>query len=129
MHGYQNRCKRCSYACHNEWRLKNLDKMSKDQKRRREADPERWKDYSRKRYYGLKPGEYDTMLRAQSGECAICGAEDAGGRGSFHVDHCHKTGAIRGLLCHKCNVGLGQFNHSVKLLQIAINYIKGTIRT
>ena len=61
---------------------------------------------------GLTVDDYDRMFAEQSGRCAICGT-DQPARGtlksSFPVDHCHKTGRVRGLLCHHCNVTLGRF--------------------
>lgn len=50
--------------------------------------------------YGLEPGEYDRLFRAQGGKCAICGGTR---RQRLSVDHCHKTGVVRGLLCRMCN--------------------------
>ncbi|MFD5069164.1 endonuclease VII domain-containing protein [Streptomyces sp. NPDC058369] len=50
--------------------------------------------------YGLKPGEYDYLFQAQDGRCAICGGTR---RQRLSVDHCHKTGRVRGLLCRMCN--------------------------
>lgn len=50
--------------------------------------------------YGLEPGEYDKLFEAQGGKCAICGGTR---RQRLSVDHCHKTGQVRGLLCRMCN--------------------------
>lgn len=50
--------------------------------------------------YGLAKGEYETLFKAQDGRCAICGGKR---RERLSVDHCHKTGLIRGLLCRMCN--------------------------
>ena len=59
--------------------------------------------------YGITPEEYDAMLAAQGGGCAICGARgNANGR-RLAVDHDHVTGAARGILCHNCNAGIGHF--------------------
>lgn len=52
--------------------------------------------------------------------CDLCGEV-----GPLHVDHCHKTGAVRGVLCHLCNTGLGSFRDSPTLLARAINYLAG----
>jgi hypothetical protein len=67
--------------------------------------------------------QYDEMLEAQGGCCALCGSDFPGGRGRFVVDHCHDTGRIRGLLCNLCNVGLGALRDSPQLLQKAIHYL------
>lgn len=50
---------------------------------------------------GITEAEYDERLAAQNGGCAICGATPKKRR--LHVDHDHKTGHVRGLLCHRCN--------------------------
>ena len=76
--------------------------------------------------YGLTVEEYETMLHSQGGSCAICGATEPGSRTkNFPVDHCHTTGAIRGLLCTKCNRGLGLFNDDTDRMEQAVKYLKG----
>lgn len=77
------------------------------------------------RAYGLTLDDYTAMLTAQGGRCAICGAasSDATKR-RLAVDHCHGTGRVRGLLCGKCNIGIGQFNHDPDLLTKAIEYLR-----
>jgi hypothetical protein len=67
------------------------------------------------------------MLVAQGGGCAICGSTDTKGPGQFFaVDHCHETGAVRGLLCLCCNTALGQLGDDVDLLRRAIDYLNRT---
>jgi hypothetical protein len=82
------------------------------------------KDYSRNRTlqkkYGLSTIDYEEMYKKQNGECKIC-------RKSFprlSVDHNHKNGKIRGLLCIKCNAALGSFQDSPEIMKRAIQYIK-----
>ena len=74
--------------------------------------------------FGLTLEDYETMLAAQDGKCAICGTLDPG-RGSpyFHVDHCHATNTVRGLLCNGCNLGLGHFKDDTDRLNMAIAYL------
>ena len=74
--------------------------------------------------YGLTLDDYDQLLDAQDGQCAICESEDPGGKGRFHVDHCHTTDEIRGLLCHNCNLMLGQSKDNVQTLRNAIRYLE-----
>lgn len=68
--------------------------------------------------------EYNLLLEKQNGVCAICGVKKNRNNTALCVDHDHKTGKIRGLLCHFCNTSLGKFNDDINLLQKAIEYIK-----
>ncbi|UOF77962.1 recombination endonuclease viI [Caudoviricetes sp.] len=75
------------------------------------------------RRYGLSVDDYNDMLMAQSGGCAICGGQNIKGR-RLAVDHDHATGKVRGLLCDKCNRGLGNFQDNIVYLKEAINYLE-----
>jgi len=55
------------------------------------------------RAHGITLEVYEQLLKQQGGTCAVCSSSTPKGRGAFHVDHCHRTGKIRGLLCHSCN--------------------------
>lgn len=77
---------------------------------------------TRERRYGLQPGQYDEILAAQGGTCAICRNSSKDER-SFDVDHDHITGEIRGLLCNGCNKGLGSFQDDPAILSAAIDYL------
>lgn len=74
---------------------------------------------------GITLHEYDEMFERQGNKCKICGSEETGTRsqGRFHVDHDHLTGKIRGLLCSRCNHGLGHFKDNIKFLMAAIRYL------
>ncbi len=78
--------------------------------------------------YGLTPECYDKMLKKQRGVCAICGkAPDPNGvkaASRLHVDHDHATGAVRSLLCNRCNQGVGYFLDDPDLLRKAARYIQ-----
>ncbi len=79
-----------------------------------------------KRNYGITLEQYEEMLAKQNGKCAICEASSPSNRTKyFSVDHCHTTGKVRGLLCTKCNRGLGFFNDDDKRLSTAIKYLLG----
>lgn len=93
-----------------------------------------WKE--RKWVYGglLTAGEYHKMFEKQHGVCAICGkpetrkAPQTNGRiCRLHIDHDHKTGKVRGLLCSRCNIGLGHFMDNIEFLLKAIRYLKDEI--
>lgn len=90
----------------------------------RAEDPARKRDNRMRRQFGIGAAEYDELLASQNGGCAICGATVGDGSGRrHHIDHCHKTGAVRGILCSECNLGLGKFRDDLDLLQCAINYL------
>ena len=72
--------------------------------------------------YGITEKQYDFMLCAQDGGCWICGSTPKKRR--LHVDHNHKTGAVRGLLCMRCNRGLQFFSDDAKRLANAAEYIR-----
>ena len=67
--------------------------------------------------------QYDQLFESQGGVCAICGRIDSDGR-RLSVDHDHRAGKVRGLLCGKCNRGIGIFDEDIIKLQSAINYLK-----
>lgn len=75
--------------------------------------------------YGITVEDYDRMSAEQDHACAICGAEAWMEQyGVLHVDHDHETGAIRGLLCSKCNTGLGLFSDASNRLRAAAKYLE-----
>jgi hypothetical protein len=93
------------------------------QQARRTSDPDHVRRQRLSRY-GVTPEQFDQMLADQGGECAICGTDVPGGRGGFHVDHNHDSGAVRGLLCHACNVGIGHLGDSTTRLEAALAYLR-----
>src|SRR5690348_7103267 len=66
---------------------------------------------------------YERLLQAQNGRCAICGRPATEFKRSLAVDHCHRTGAVRGLLCGPHNSALGMFGDSIDELEAAIRYL------
>ncbi len=87
----------------------------------------RMKDYDLKRQYGIDLNEYERLFSLQFGKCAICEKHisEINKKHKKHlcVDHCHDTKIVRGLLCDKCNRGLGLFNDNIDMLKKAINYL------
>lgn len=80
--------------------------------------------YNRQRLYGITQDQFDTMLAAQGGRCAICKTDEWRGKdNSPHVDHDHTTGRIRGILCTHCKNGLGNFRDDPARLRAAIRYL------
>jgi hypothetical protein len=79
-----------------------------------------------RRKYGLTEDEYHVILKKQGGVCAICGAESTiyiDRETRLAVDHCHKTGKVRGLLCSRCNLAISFFNDSPTVLARARRYL------
>jgi hypothetical protein len=79
--------------------------------RRRQLDPEGYARQSRdrelRRHHGITLEQFEEMLAEQDHRCAVCRTDDHGGH-NWHVDHCHRTGRVRGILCFGCNAALGQ---------------------
>ncbi|MEU1274938.1 endonuclease VII domain-containing protein [Streptomyces sp. NPDC005799] len=73
-----------------------------------------------KRQYGITEAERDALVASQGGVCCICLAAVP-----EHVDHCHKTGRVRGVLCFSCNAALGQFKDRPDAIRRAAAYVEG----
>lgn len=94
-------------------------------KKRYLANKEEWFVSRLRRTYGITIEQFEEMLEVQAGLCAICTEPMVPGKGT-HVDHCHSTGRVRGLLCQHCNRGLGYFRDSPLLLEGAAPYLKAS---
>ena len=103
--GLQPRCKDCSA---------DIQKQNYEKDKRRNA----WL----KRAYGLTLKDYEYMYSQQGGLCKICNRHFP----QLVVDHNHHTGDIRGLLCDKCNRGLGYFDDSIEFINNASEYLEET---
>jgi len=86
-------------------------------------DKSRSKLKARVRKYGLTVERYKAMLVEQDNKCAICGALFSEEDSNWYIDHCHTTGKVRGLLCLRCNLGLGWFSDDLNSLANAIQYL------
>lgn len=112
--GLQPRCKTCSIEDIRLWREAQSE--------------ERLKDLYYKRTYGLSLEDFNLMFVKQKGKCPLCNRDLS----LIHlnadravVDHCHKDGHIRGILCNECNRGLGYFKDNKETLMNAIKYLSG----
>ena len=87
--------------------------------RNKYAKGERGRGVKYKHRYGITIEQYNEMHKAQGGKCGICSSDKPGRKGvkNFMVDHCHKTKKIRGLLCHTCNVLLGNMKDKPEILK------------
>jgi nitrate/TMAO reductase-like tetraheme cytochrome c subunit len=107
MQEYIKNNKETIYANHKEWSVNNKEETSA---------------YYRKKRYNLSPEDYDTMLEEQDNKCKICLVKFSDV--TPNVDHCHTTNKVRGILCTRCNTGLGQFRDDAETLTKAINYLE-----
>jgi hypothetical protein len=73
--------------------------------------------------YGISLIDYENMFAYQNGKCKICKIDSSKLTKILVIDHCHKTGRVRGLLCDRCNVGLGSFKDDSMLLRSAASYL------
>jgi len=95
-------------------------------RRRYMEDPTKHKATARKVLYKISQEEYEIMCTTQIGQCKICKGASTRLSGALDVDHCHKTGKVRGLLCHRCNLFLGAVRDSADLLRSAANYLESS---
>jgi hypothetical protein len=79
--------------------------------------------------YGLEQSEYDLILERQRNRCAVCKAKTPGGAGSWHIDHDHLTGQVRGLLCNNCNLAVGLLQDDPEIIRAAARYVAKHRRT
>lgn len=120
-----NRKRRERYATDTEYREREKAKA----KERNQRNPAAKRNSRLKAEFGISLEQYNDILDKQGGSCAICGAtssrsqEKGKRRKSMYIDHDHNTGAVRGLLCHHCNFGIGHFFDNPALLQTAAEYL------
>lgn len=128
--GLQSWCRTCAAEYNKARRDADIEAHLAASRARQQANPEaarirrqRHKDklgdvYKRREYgyhlrkkYGITVEDYDAMLKSQGGQCAICrDAKIWKQKRSLVVDHCHKTGKVRGLLCNQCNTAVGHLS-------------------
>ena len=111
-------CKQCRTAQQKKWRRIVPEYERKRYLGRKEETQER----HLKRKYGITLSDYASMLEQQGGKCAICGKPEPEHK-KLDVDHCHKTKAVRGLLCTSCNRVLGHAWDSPERLRAAADYL------
>ena len=124
------RKKKNNYA--SNWQKINKEKRIEYNKKRKEyynRNEKSSEEYKLKRRnqllmrkYGIDHDDYLKQLEFQGNKCFICHKSNTPGK-YFHVDHCHKTGNIRGVLCHQCNWYLGLIDNDTKILTRLNNYI------
>ena len=113
-----------------EYARLNAERQRDRAKRWRLDNPERAKLQSRKTRWkeqgiNMTLSEYNQLFQDQLGCCAVCGTHQTEMNKALAVDHDHNTGEIRGLLCDKCNQGIGFLGDNVVGLENALKYLKG----
>jgi len=138
--GHRNECKPCLKAAHRDWYRRNREQAIAKVKAWQRANANHVNAYQRelrsrpeqkrkqrdayyRRTFGISADEFDALLENQRGVCAIC-ARKPEREASFHLDHDHVTGDIRGILCLGCNQGVGQFQDDAALLERAAAYVR-----
>lgn len=119
-----------------EWKRNNKEKVREHNRKWKQNNQEAvkaskrtWRSkhsYHNNLYkYGVTKEWYEAKLQEQVGGCAICGTEDSGTKRSFqfHIDHCHKTNKVRGILCYRCNIFLAHLEHDPTRYRKAVDYL------
>lgn len=111
----QSTCKQCDKTANAIWQKMNAEKCK--------FKSAKWKYQNKYSPCNIAPEERQKLFDQQQGKCAICGVHQTTLNKNLAVDHDHKTNKIRGLLCMKCNTGLGMFKDDTQVLQAAITYL------
>ncbi len=124
--GHLNKCKPCKVKDSNSWISLNMEQHIKGTEKSRKKRFQYLRVYNRKKKYNLTDAQHQKMLLEQNNLCAICLLIPETLTKPLYVDHDHKTGKVRGLLCQKCNTAFGMFLESEEIMQNAISYSKRT---
>lgn len=117
--------KRRAKACYKANKQRHLEYAKRWKARNPEKVIVSALSYHLKKQYKLTLQDYLAIVDQQHGLCAICGQPPgAKEKGRLHVDHCHKTGKVRGLLCYNCNNGLGALKDDPEIVAKALEYLK-----
>jgi Recombination endonuclease VII len=102
----------------------NREKVLANALKWRQGNKDKTRAHRYKSEYGVTLVEYEQLLRQQGGNCACCGCSGNPDGKRMAIDHCHQTGKIRGILCRKCNAGIGMLGDNIEGLLQAINYLR-----
>jgi len=94
------------------------------QRRWREANPDKNKCIKLRYKFGITKAHWDKLFLEQGQRCAGCGSDEPGWKHDWHVDHCHKTLKVRGILCHHCNTILGRAKDNPTVLRHLADYLE-----
>lgn len=121
-------CKACFVKINADYKKRNPEGVKVTKKKEYSKNRRRYLDTDYKRKYGISLEDFENKERIQNYLCEICKKPNPSKR-RWHVDHCHKTGKIRDLLCHNCNRLLGGSQENIEILLNAINYLKKHLST
>lgn len=116
-------------AAANKWRLAHPELIRERQKAYHMRTREQVREKNLKHFYGITLAQFDEMIRSQDGRCAVCrDALDATpfSKRRTHVDHCHATGRVRGILCRSCNLAAGLVRDDPEVAEGLANYLRRT---
>lgn len=127
-------CDKCRKEKSSLWQKENKERVNRKNRIWSENNYEKKYNSSKNskllNEYGITFDEFNKMLEKQNYKCKICGKEETkelkGTKWKLSVDHCHKTGKVRGLLCRDCNFAIGLFKDNIKTLENAIQYLSKT---
>lgn len=105
-----------------KYRKENPELIRAQRKERYRKNKHKHREKRLAALYGLQPGEFERMLEAQQGRCAICSLPLRPGRAT-NVDHDHSTGRVRALLCTPCNTAIGFMEDDVDRIYRAAEYV------
>lgn len=106
-------------ALHKKWRTENPEKYNATQRTHRKKNPEKHAVYQIRKNYKVSLIEAGKLLERKRNGCELCGSKNRP-----HIDHCHTSGRIRGILCSGCNLAIGHANEDPNLLRKLAAYVK-----
>jgi hypothetical protein len=124
--GLSSWCKECRAETARKWGKTNPERVKSQGniKRGKAGFQDKAREYALKTRYNITSEIYSQMLKDQNFECAICSVKQEDKTYHFHVDHCHSTGTVRGLLCSPCNVFLGVSKDNPDVFKRALIYLE-----
>lgn len=111
-------------AYQKEWRKRNPGYSKEYQRKNRERDKVRRKNWHLLNTFGITYEDYNKKFEEQKGCCAICGTHQTELSDALCVDHNHDSGEIRDLLCHPCNLAVGNLNEDIERANKLTNYLR-----
>ena len=126
-YGVKYECEKCEIKRRKKYYKSNVEKVKETLQKWQKENPEKYQEHKKKersrrykRKYGIDEDEYLEIVKKQDGRCRICKRKPR----RLVVDHDHKTGNFRGLLCHSCNVALGLAQDNTQTLLEMVKYLQ-----